>query len=107
AIGSVCALHYEYFLSFDAEDMASEEPYIVYCELWGLNAVREKALSEEKFDAHEFMAKHSMDLARSFAIPCSLLNEKLGEDHLFIKLYLVHNRHLLDQIKSEIVSDRF
>lgn len=106
-VGSVCSIHYEYFLSFDAEEINAATPFHVYCELWGINVIREKRLTQDQYDVHEFEAKHSIDLARAFVVPCDLLNEKLGEDYLFIKLKLVKDGVIIDEIKSDEVHDSF
>ena len=107
SLGSVCSIHYEYFLSFDPIDLDEERHYLVFCELWGVTTVREKRLLDEKLDRHEFTAKHSMDLSRAFVVPCEVLNEKVGEDKIFIKLKLVEQGRIIDVIESDEISDSF
>jgi len=106
-MGSVCSIHYEYFLTFEQSDLDAQTIFQVYCELWGVNTIREKRLSDEPYDPHEFKATHSMDLSRAFGVQCKLLNERLGEDFLFIKLKLIKNGELIDEMRSDEVHDRF
>ncbi len=105
--GSVCTINYDYFVAFDQQELSNKTRFSVYCELWGANLLNEKQLSEIRYDSHEFEATHAINFSRNFVVPCDLLNEKLGEDYLFIKLKLYNNYSLVDEIKSEEVHDSF
>lgn len=106
-IGSVCSVHYDYYIVFDKSELAQETKFQLHVEMWGIDAISEKRLTDETYDVHQFIAKHSMDISRSFVVPCHLLNERVGEDDIFINLVLSQGDKIIDQRRSDEIHDRF
>ena len=107
SLGSICDIHYDYYLILSPEELAQKSRFIAYCEVWGRDTFGEKLLSEERYDVHEIKAEHSMDVSRSFVFPCPLLNEKLGVDRIFLKLIVKRNDEKTFSMKSDEIHDAF
>lgn len=107
SLGSVCFVNYEYFISFNTDEIADEAKYQISCELWGDDVFVEKILSDDVFDKHIIVARQGFHLSRSFNVPCELLNEKVGEDKVYIIVNMKRDGVLVDSIRSKVVRDSF
>lgn len=107
SLGSVCYVNYEYYIAFDPDEISNEVKYKISVEIWGDDVLVEKRLSKIVYDKHHIVAKKGFELSRSFNVPCEILNEKVGEDRLYIVLRMELNGELVDSIRSKQVKDSF
>lgn len=107
SLGSVCYVNYEYYIAFDSDEISNEEKFRISVEIWGDDLLVEKRLTNTVFDKHYIVAKNSFHLSRSFTVPCEILNEKVGEDRLYIVLRMEMGGELVDSIRSKQIKDSF
>lgn len=84
--GSVCRVDYRYLLALDAEEYEAGVSFTVKCELCGTHPFFDEELGSQLYDEHRITATASMPQARSFLVPCTLLNERWGKDSIYLRV---------------------
>lgn len=85
-VGSICTIRYAYILECDSLEIDNKMGYIIWCELWGKELLGEKLLGDAIFDSHSEQAGEVVRNHREFTLPCKVLNAKIGEDVIFIRV---------------------
>ncbi|MEK6749334.1 MAG: hypothetical protein AABY83_09030 [Pseudomonadota bacterium] len=102
---SVCTVWYSYAVKCDGKNL--NVPLEFWVDLWGEGILRERALGDSVYDDHRATAAVRMTHERHFQVPCTILNEELGKDEIFLRL---HARFIDGQEffwDSAVVQDRF
>jgi hypothetical protein len=76
-------------------------------ELLGDDIVFDRDLDTHFHDEHQLSAHDTMPVTRSFLIPCELLNEAVGRDAIYIRLYVRSSRGETITARSATVKDPF
>lgn len=105
--GHICSVDYSYFLRIDDAEFEHHDVFYVSVHLFGDDWLFDKHLGDEGYDAHEISVTEPMPVKRSFAVDCSVLNEAMGEDKVFIKIQAVSNVGQVISSRSETVRDWF
>lgn len=105
--GAICRIDYSYYLNSDRAAYFGNTHFLVECEVWAKDLLREKMLAEHRFDKHTVDARDAMPVQRSFLIPCETLNERIGKDHLFLRLFVQAGNGETFFHASPIVNEHF
>ena len=105
--GHICSIDYSYFLRIDEEEFEDHESFNVSVVLFGDDLLFDKHIGDTAYDAHLITVTEPMPVQRSFAVDCSVLNEAIGEDRVFIKIYAVSNNGEIVTSRSETIRDWF
>ena len=84
--GHSCMVEYSYYLHTDKDEYQESENYSVGCILYGNDILRNKSLGEPPYDVHSVSSHEAMPVKRHFLVPCDLLDEAWGKDHIYIKV---------------------
>lgn len=105
--GSLCTIQYSYVLSCDDAEIEDQAAFTVWCELWGKDMIVNDALGDPAYDSHTVPAAPRCSAARSFTVPCSVLDEDLGSDEIFVKVVAISTLGSTASASSAVISDRF
>lgn len=105
--GHLCRIDYTYHLNTDTETYRGSTRYHVACELRGKALFGEKHIGLDRYDAHEVMVRDTMPVHRGFLVECDALDERVGEDAIFIKLHLHGENGERFVAESPVVRDYF
>ncbi|MDH5326265.1 MAG: hypothetical protein OEZ68_08775 [Gammaproteobacteria bacterium] len=84
--GHICSIDYSYALRIDKEKYQAGVSFSVCVILFGDDLLRDKPLGSPPYDTHVVERDAVMPVKRSFAMPCEILDEAVGEDKIFIKI---------------------
>ena len=107
SVGSICTIRYVYILECDELEVENNMGYIVWCELWGKELLGEKLLGDAIYDSHSEKAGKIVRNHREFTVPCAELNEKMGEDVLFVRVKAESTLGIEIEAQSLDVKDSF
>lgn len=105
--GHICSIDYSYFLRIDEEEFDHHESFNVSVVLFGDDLLYDKHIGDIAYDAHQISVTEPMPVKRSFAVDCSILNEAIGADRVFMKIYAVSNNGHTVTSRSETIRDWF
>jgi hypothetical protein len=105
--GHICSIDYSYYLRIDEEEFDQHESFNISVALFGDDLLFDKHIGDTAYDAHVISVTEPMPVKRSFAVDCSTLNEAIGEDRVFIKIYAVSNTGQVVDSRSETIRDWF
>ena len=101
----ICSVDYSYYLNIDAQQYQHGDTFSVVVELHG--GFNNKTLGERFYDAHVVERDSQMPVQRNFIVSCEALDESLGKDKIFIKLYIKSSEGEVLAAKSATIVDRF
>jgi len=107
SVGSICTIKYSYMLQCDSLELENKMGYVAWCELWGKELLGDKLLGDAAFDVHNLKAGSNVRMSREFTVPCAILNERVGEDVLYIKVKAVSTLGVEIEAVSPDVRDAF
>ena len=105
--GHICSIDYSYFLRIDEDEFEHHDAFNVSVALFGDDLLFDKHIGDAAYDAHVITVTEPMPVKRSFAVDCSILNEAIGEDRVFFKIYAVSNTGEVVTNRSETIRDWF
>ena len=105
--GHICSIDYSYFLRIDEQEFERQEVFDVKVELFGDDLLFDKHLGDVAYDTHVITVTEPMPVRRRFALDCKILNEAIGEDRVYIKIYAISNMGQICSICSETIRDWF
>lgn len=105
--GSVCSITYSYTLICDEAEVRVGLGFTVWCEVWGKDVFVDDVLGNLVYDTHTVQASPRSMHARSFIVPCSILDEDLGKDELYVKVCATSTLGATACGLSAVVQDRF
>lgn len=105
--GSVCRVDYSYLLKVGTPEYNADTTFTVQCELCGSHPLFDKELGGRLYDEHSIAASAPMPVKRSFLVPCGVLDERWGEDTIYLRILLSSSRGHEFTAKSPQVRDRF
>ena len=105
--GHICSVDYSYYLRIDDDEFEHHEAFNISVALFGDDLLFDKHIGDSAYDAHVITVTDAMPVKRSFAVDCSVLNEAIGEDRVFIKIYAVSNTGQVITSRSETIRDWF
>ena len=91
----------------DADQYAHDDTFNISVELHGDDRLIDKRLGEPVYDSHVVSKKDDMPKTRTFSLPCDVLNEAWGEDHVYLKLYVVSSAGEVLTERTATISDWF
>lgn len=106
-VGHICRVDYSYYLYIDAQQYQHGDSFSVVAELHGDDIAHDQMLGKQGFDVHVLQVDSKMPQERGFVVPCELLNEALGTDHIYLKLVIRASNGQTFSRKSEVIKDRF
>lgn len=105
--GHICSVDYSYFLRIDEAEYEHHDVFDISVQLFGDDWLFDKHLGRDTYDAHVVGVRDPMPVRRKFAVDCTVLNEAVGEDKVFIKIEAVSNTGQVVVGRSETVRDWF
>jgi hypothetical protein len=105
--GHICSVDYSYFLRIDESEFEHHDVFRVSVVLYGDDWLFDKHVGEPVYDVHEIGVTDPMPVTRSFAVDCSVLNEAVGADKIFIKIQAESGVGQVISGRSETVRDWF
>lgn len=105
--GSVCRINYTYLLQVDAAEYNEDARFAVRCELCGAHPLFDEELGDALYDEHCIAATAQMPVARSFLVPCTLLNERWGKDMIYLRLIVTSRSGREFSAESRKVHENF
>lgn len=105
--GSICSILYNYTLICDPAEVDIGLGFSVWCELWGKDVIVDDLLGDLMNDPHTISSRPQQIVSRSFQVPCSVLNEDIGEDEIYIRVHARSSIGTTVAAVSNIVTDRF
>lgn len=105
--GHICSVEYCYYLYIDPEQYAHDDTFNVSVELHGAEPLHDKKIGDPFYDAHVINKKEKMPKTRTFTVPCDVLNEAWGEDHIYLKIYVISSTGEVINQKTATISDWF
>lgn len=106
-VGHICRVDYSYYLYIDPQQYQHGDTYSVVVELHGDDIAHDQMLGKQGFDVHVVQFDTPMPQERGFVVPCEILNEALGTDHIYLKLVIRSSAGETISAKSATISDRF
>ena len=107
SVGSICTIRYAYTLECDELETHNEMGYVVWTELWGKELLGDRLLGDGAFDSHSVVADNLVRVRREYGVPCKILNQKVGEDELYIKVKAESTLGIEIEAESPVVRDAF
>ena len=105
--GHICNVVYSYYLHTDAQQYQHGDTFSVMVELHGDDVIRDRSLGEKYYDSHVLEPGSPMPVERRFIVPCEVLDEALGTDHIYMKLLIKSSEGELLAARSGTIVDRF
>jgi hypothetical protein len=105
--GHICSIDYSYFLRIVEEEFDHHESFNVSVVLFGDDLLYDKHIGDIAYDAHQISVTEPMPVKRSFAVDCTVLNEAIGADRVFMKIHAVSNTGHTVTSRSETIRDWF
>ena len=105
--GHICSIDYSYALRFTDQEIERNLNYNISVALYGDDLLRDKHIGEPAYDAHIVSINEPMPIKRSFAVSCDILDEAIGEDKVFMKIFAVSSAGDVVSAKSETIKDWF
>ena len=105
--GHICSIDYSYYLRIDEDEFDHNDTFNVSVAIYGDDLLRDKQVGETAYDTHVINVKETMPVKRSFGVDCDVLDEAVGEDKVFIKIYAVTNEGRVLTARSETIKDWF
>ena len=105
--GHICSIDYSYYIRIDEDEFQHHEAFNISVAFYGDDLLRDKHIGEPAYDAHEITVTEPMPVKRSFAVDCKVLNEAIGQDKVFIKVFAVSNTGKVIAGRSDTIKDWF
>lgn len=105
--GHSCGVEYSYYLHTEKDEFLANAVYTVGCVLVGGEVMHHKTLGAPPYDLHVVSSHDAMPIKRHFMVPCDMLNEGWGEDHIYLKVVVTCPDGSAISAKSDVVSDWF
>ena len=105
--GHICSIDYSYFLRIDEAEFEHHDVFNVSVALYGDDLLFDKHIGQAMYDVHVISVTEPMPVIRSFVVDCSVLNEAIGADKVFIKIHAVSSLGQSVTGRSETVRDWF
>lgn len=106
-LGSICEIRYHYTLECAPLECDSDAVFKVRAEVWGRNPFVDKRVGRESYDMHELSTHPSQQINRSFIIPCKLLDVEMGEDEIYLQIFVVDPLGREKSYTTGIIKDHF
>jgi len=104
--GSICTINYHYFLQCDAYEIDHSMGFSLWCEVWGNERLGKKMLAGA-LDNHTLVAATNLQQTRSFVIQCELLDDRLGEDNIYLLIKAHASNGVMVQARSPLIKEHF
>lgn len=105
--GHICRIDYSYYLDTDRFAYLSNESFSVGCELYGHHLAHDEDIGEHVYDVHTVSSHDPMPVTRSFLVPCEVLNEKIGRDSIYIRVFVNGSNGERFAALSPVIKDWF
>lgn len=105
--GHICSIDYSYALRIDKRKYFADVSFEVSVLLFGDDLLRDKPLGSPPYDSHVIHRDDLMPIKRSFAMPCSVLDEAVGEDKIFLKIHVTSSDGEYVAERSDTIHDWF
>ena len=105
--GHICSIDYSYYLRIDEAEFEQHDVFNVSVRLYGDDFLFDKHIGQAMYDVHVIGVTESMPVKRSFAVDCSVLNEAIGTDKVFIEIHATSSLGQSVTARSETVRDWF
>jgi hypothetical protein len=105
--GHICRIDYGYYLAIDPQQYRHGDSFSVTAELHGDDIIYDQTLGEPVYDPHIVDRSTSMPVDRHFIVPCEILDEALGTDKIYLKLFIKSSEGEILTVRSATVKDRF
>jgi hypothetical protein len=105
--GHICSIDYSYSLRVHASEPEADATFHVSAVLYGDDMLRDKHIGAPAYDNHLITVNEPMPINRSFAVPCEILDEAVGEDRIFLKIYALGDKGQVVEARSETIKDWF
>ena len=106
-VGHICRVDYSYYLYIDPQEYQQGDTFSVVVELRGDDIAHDQPLGHHVFDAHVVQFDSKMPMERGFVVPCEILNEALGTDHIYLRLVIQSSEGNIITARTEVIKDRF
>jgi len=105
--GHICTIEYSYYLHIDPQKYIDDVTFSISVSLYGDDLLHEKLIGNPPYDVHVITKTDSQPIQRKFVVPCEILDEAIGEDKVFLKIFVTtsEGEHITE--KSATVKDWF
>jgi hypothetical protein len=105
--GHICSLEYSYYLYTYPEQYVHDDTFSISVELHGDEPMHDKKIGEPIYDSHVIDKKTRMPVTRKFSVPCEVLDEAWGKDHIYLRLYVISSGGEILTEDTATISDWF
>lgn len=105
--GRICSIDYSYFLKIDPNKYNNDVSFSVGIELFGEDLFHDKSIGTPPYDSHMINKHTPQPINRKFVVPCDILDENWGADHIYLKVYVSGSDGDLLTEKSATIQDWF
>ena len=106
-VGHICRINYAYYLTIDQQQYRHADSFSVVVELHGEDMLYDQTLGKHMYDAHIVDRNMPMPVSRGFVVPCEILDESLGTDKIYLRLYIKSSAGEILNPRSATIKDRF
>lgn len=106
-LGSICEIRYRYTLECAPAECDADAVFRIRTEVWGRNPFLDKRIGEASYDMHQLSAHQSQQINRAFIIPCKSLDVELGEDEIYLQVFVIDPLGQEKSYTTGVVKDHF